>query len=138
VDPDERDDKPDDKPDPVPELGFPIAGEGFETPPDADVEEAEAERELTAMEMMGAPNRPSDSARKTVLWLSLAFAMLLFALTVGVMTIYGVDVLTLFTVAILGFVIAAMVGALRYKGEDPMAQFDPPARPKRRFWRRKK
>jgi hypothetical protein len=134
VDPDERDDKPD----PVPELGFPTAGEALETPSDADAEDAEAERELTAMEMMGAPNRPSDSARKTVLWLSLAFAMLLFALTVGVMTIYGLDVLTLFTVAILGFVIAAMVGALRYKGEDPMAQFDPPERPKRHFWRRKK
>ena len=31
-----------------------------------------------------------------------------------------------------------MIGALRYKGEDPMAQFDPPDRePPRPFWRRK-
>jgi hypothetical protein len=122
------------------DLGFPVAGED---PAAADREESgdEApaqERELTAMEMMGAPNRPSDQARKTVLWMSLAFASVLFAMTIAVITLYGLDILTLFTAVILGFVLAAMIGALRYKGEDPMAQFDPPPRPKRRFGRRKK
>jgi xanthine/uracil permease len=97
----------------------------------------EREREKTVIEMMNGPARPSESGRRTVLWFSLAFATLMLALTVGVITLYGFDFLTIFTGVALCFVVAAMVGALRYKGEDPMAQFDPPERPKRRgFWRR--
>ena len=102
-----------------------------------DAAERAEDREPTVMELMNAPDRPSDNARKTVLWISLAFAGALFAMTFGVVTFYGLDFLTLVTLVILGFVIAAMIGALRYKGEDPMAQFDPPPRPKsRRFWKR--
>jgi hypothetical protein len=55
-----------------------------------------------------------------------------------VISIYGLDILTIFTGIALAFLVAAMIGALRYEGEDPMAQFDPPDRPPpRRFWRRK-
>lgn len=97
----------------------------------------EEERELTALEMMNAPARPSASRRRTVLWISLAFATMMLALTFAVIALYGLDILTLFSVVILGFLVAAMLGAVRYKGEDPMAQFDPPERPKPRgFWRR--
>jgi len=119
-------------------MGFPVDGGDVE--PDEDYSGAASpgdDRELTAMEMMGAPKRASESTKRTVLWFSLAFAMLMMSLTVGVMTTSGVDLLTLFTAVALGFVIAAMIGALRYKGEDPMAQFDPPERPKRRKRRRK-
>ena len=116
-------------PDSAGDLGFPVSGED-PIPPD--------DRELTAMEMMGAPNRPSDSTRKTVLWISLAFASVVFVMTLGVISFYGLDILTLSTAVIVGFIIAAMIGALRYKGEDPMAQFDPPARPKRHWFRRAK
>lgn len=96
------------------------------------------EREATVIELMNGPERPSPRRRRTVLWISLAFASVLFMMTVAVIALYGLDILTLFTIIPLGFVVAAMIGALRYKGEDPMAQFDPPDRePPRRFWRRK-
>lgn len=120
------------------DLGFPVAGED-PVPADEDTRDAGApgdERELTAMEMMGAPNRPSDSARKTVLWISLAFASVLFVTTVAVISYSGLDILTLTALIIFGIAVYTLIGAVRYKGEDPMAQFDPPPRPKRRFWRR--
>ncbi len=99
--------------------------------------EPEEERELTALEMMNAPPRPTESRKRTVLWISLAFATTMLALTVAVIALWGIDILTLFTAIALAFVVAAMIGALRYKGEDPMAQFDPPERPRPRgFWRR--
>lgn len=106
-------------------------------PPGLDAEPGEQERELTALEMMNAPARPTESRRRTVLWICLAFATMLLALTFAVIALYGLDLLTLFSVVVLGFLVAAMLGAVRYKGEDPMAQFDPPERPKPRgFWRR--
>ncbi|MGK2877450.1 MAG: hypothetical protein ACSLFF_02555 [Solirubrobacterales bacterium] len=96
------------------------------------------ERELTVIEMMNGPARPSPRRQRTFLWVGLAFSSFLFAMTVAVIGLYGLDVLTLMTIVPLGFLVAAMIGALRYKGEDPMAQFDPPdpvaPRP---FWRRK-
>lgn len=97
-----------------------------------------SEREPTVIELMNGPQRPGARRRNTVLWIALAFATLMLAMTCAVIGFYGLDVLTLTTVVILGFTIAAMIGQLRYKGEDPMAQFDPPDRePPRPFWRRK-
>lgn len=97
-----------------------------------------SEREQSVIEMMNGPERPTERRRNTVLWICLAFATALLAMTVAVISIYGLDILTLFTAIALGFMVAAMIGALRYKGVDPMAQFDPPDRqPPRRFWRRK-
>ncbi|MBJ7458816.1 MAG: hypothetical protein JHD02_06500 [Thermoleophilaceae bacterium] len=96
------------------------------------------ERELTVIEMMNGPERPSPRRRRAFLWVGLAFATFLFTMTVAVIGLYGLDLLTLMTIIPLGFLVAAMIGALRYKGEDPMARFDPPDRqPPRSFWRRK-
>lgn len=92
------------------------------------------EREPTVIELMNGPHRPSERSKQTVLWISLAFVGALFALTFGVMTFYGVSIIGLFTLVGLGFVAAAMIGAIRYKGEDPMAQFDPPREPKSKFF----
>lgn len=92
------------------------------------------EREPTVIELMNGPERPSDRAQHTVLWICLAFVSALFAMTFGVMTFYGITLLGLFTLVALGFIITAMIGALRYKGEDPMAQFDPPRKPKSKFF----
>jgi Flp pilus assembly protein TadB len=96
------------------------------------------ERQQSVIEMMNGPERPSPRRRQTVLWIALAFASVFFFMTVAVIGLYGLDILTLFTLLAVGFLVAAMIGALRYKGEDPMAQFDPPDRePPKRFWRRK-
>lgn len=96
------------------------------------------EREPSVIELMNGPERPTAQRRNTVLWICLTFATMMLALTVAVISIYGLDILTLFTGIALAFVVAAMIGALRYKGVDPMAQFDPPDRPPpRRFWHRK-
>jgi hypothetical protein len=96
------------------------------------------EREQSVIELMNGPERPTPKRRKTVLWVCLTFAMTMLAMTVAVISIYGLDILTIFTGIALAFLVAAMIGALRYEGEDPMAQFDPPDRPPpRRFWRRK-
>jgi hypothetical protein len=97
------------------------------------------EREPSVIELMNGPERPSPRRRQTVLWVALAFSSVLFVMTLAVIGLYGLDILTLFTIVPLGFVVAAMIGALRYKGEDPMAQFDPPDRPPpRRFWRNRR
>ncbi|MFT4049578.1 MAG: hypothetical protein QM648_07040 [Solirubrobacterales bacterium] len=102
-------------------------------------EERIAEREPSVIELMNGPARPDARRRRTVLWIGLAFAMLMLALTVAVISMYGLDFLTLFTAATMIVIVAAMIGALRYKGEDPMAQFDPPDRAAARpFWRRAK
>lgn len=96
------------------------------------------EREQSVIELMNGPERPSPRRRQAVLWVALAFASVIFVMTLAVIGLYGLDWLTLFTIVPVGFIVAAMVGALRYKGEDPMAQFDPPDRPPpKRFWRRK-
>jgi cytosine/uracil/thiamine/allantoin permease len=102
-------------------------------------EEARVEpREQSVIELMNGPLRPTAQRQRTVLWISLAFATLMLAMTCAVIHFYGLDILTLFTAVALGFVVAAMIGALRYKGVDPMAQFDPEDRPPpRRFWHRK-
>ena len=100
-------------------------------------EERAEEREPTVIELMNGPARPTEQRRRTVLWISLAFTTLMLAMTVAVIALYGLDLLTIFTAVGLGFIAAAMIGQLRYKGEDPMAQFDPPERPKPKgFWRR--
>jgi hypothetical protein len=97
-----------------------------------------AEREPSVIELMNGPERASPRRRRAVLWVALAFASVMLLLTVAVIGIYGLDILTLFTVVPVGFLVAAMIGALRYQGEDPMAQFDPPDRaPPKRCWRRK-
>lgn len=92
------------------------------------------EREPSVIELMNGPHRPSKRSQLTVLWISLAFVSALFAMTFGVMTFYGVSWIGLFTLVGLGFVAAAMIGAIRYKGEDPMAKFDPPRKPKSKFF----
>lgn len=93
-----------------------------------------AEREPTVIELMNGPQRPSKRSQTTVLWICLAFVSALFAMTFGVMTFYGVTVLGVLSLIALGFVIAAMIGAMRFKGEDPMAKFDPPREPKSKFF----
>lgn len=90
------------------------------------------ERELTVIEMMNGPARPDEQLRKTVLWLALAFASMLLALTFGVVAINGVHVLELVSILVLGALVLGMIGALRHKGVDPMAQFDPPPADRRR------
>ncbi|MFY9264407.1 MAG: hypothetical protein WAO61_03145 [Solirubrobacterales bacterium] len=104
----------------------------------AEDPDPENERELTVIELMNGPGRPSDSARHAVLWLSFAFAFALLALTIGLIVTSGFDLLSFLTLVILGFVNAAMIGALRHKGEDPMAQFEPPPIPKRRLGARRR
>lgn len=107
--------------------------------PFPDVESAapaDTQRELTALEMMDAPSRPDERTRKAVLWMALAFASVLFALTAGIIVSSGLDILEVFTLILLGGLIYGLIGALRYKGDDPMAQFDPPPIPKKRVGRR--
>lgn len=86
---------------------------------------------------MNGPQRPSAERRNLVLWIALVFATAMLVMTCAVIGFYGLDILTLSTAAMLIVIMAAMIGALRYKGEDPMAQFDPQDReaPKS-FWRR--
>lgn len=104
-----------------------------------DESERVGEREPTVIELMNGPERPTARRRNTVLWIALTFSTMLLTLTVAVIALYGLDILTLLTAVMLGFVVAAMIGQLRYKGEDPMAQFDPPDRePPQPFWRRSK
>lgn len=114
----------------------------METPGDRSRELDEADRlgdrEPTVIELMNGPARPDARRRRTILWVGLAFATLMLALTFAVIASSGLDLLTLISAAILAILVAAMIGALRYKGEDPMAQFDPPdVAPPRPFWRRK-
>lgn len=97
------------------------------------------DREPSVIELMNGPQRPSADRRKTVLWVGLVFATGMLVMTCAVIAMYGLDILTLTTAAGLLVIAAAMIGALRYKGEDPMAQFDPPDRePPKPFWRRSK
>ncbi len=84
-----------------------------------------ADREPTVIELMNGPKRPDARQRKTVQWIGLAFSTMLLALTCAVVYLYGLDVLTLVSLVVLGFLVAAMIGTLRYKGEDPMQQFEP-------------
>lgn len=99
---------------------------------EGDEEARASERELTVIELMNGPRRASPRRRNAVLWVGLAFASLALAMTIFVIGVYGLDFLTLISVGLLVMVVAAMVGALRYKGEDPMAKFDPPERASRR------
>jgi len=118
---------------------FPVAGEDL--PPVGTEplgEEPVKEPELSAMQMMGAPNRPTDRTTKTVLWIGLAFSSVLFVMTIAVISFTGVDILTLFAAALFGFMSFVLIGAVRYKGEDPMAKFDPPPLEKTKFFGRKK
>lgn len=89
---------------------------------------------------MNGPDRPSDSSQRTIVWVCTAFISLLFVMTLGVIARNGLDILTIFTLIILGFILVALFGMLRYKGTDVMAQFDPPERvkKKRRFRRETK
>lgn len=84
-----------------------------------------ADREPSVIELMNGPKRPDARARKTVQWIALAFSTILLTLTVAVVFLYGLDVLTLLSLIGLAFLVIAMVGTLRYKGEDPMEQFEP-------------
>ncbi|MBI4898359.1 MAG: hypothetical protein HY827_08325 [Actinobacteria bacterium] len=95
------------------------------------------DRELTVIEMMDGPGRPTDRTRSTVLWIALAFASMLMSLTLGVIYASGLDVLELIVVVMLGAVIFVLIGALRYRGVDPMAQFEPQPIPDRRSRRKK-
>jgi hypothetical protein len=97
-----------------------------------ELQDRTEEREETVIELMNGPSRPSPQRRRTVVWIGLAFGTLMLALTLGVIAQQGLDILTLTTLVALVFLDAAMIGLLRYRGEDPMAQFDPPERPKSR------
>lgn len=97
-----------------------------------DEDSATPDRELTVIEMMDGPGRPTERTRSTVLWIALAFVSVMFALTLGVIYMSGLDVLEIVVMAMLAAVIYGLIGALRYQGSDPMAQFEPPPIPKRR------
>lgn len=84
----------------------------------------ETDRDRTVVEMMKGPARSGKRTRTTVLWLALAFVAALFSLTTWVMFINGVNWLALLSLVMLGYIMIALVGMLRYKGQDPMAQFD--------------
>lgn len=84
-----------------------------------------ADREPTVIELMNGPKRQSERNRRAVQWVGLAFSTMMLALTCGVIYLYGLDVLTLMSAVMLGFLVIAMIGTLRYKGEDPMEQFEP-------------
>ncbi len=92
---------------------------------------------MTVIEMMDGPGRPTERTRATVLWIALAFASVLMSLTLGVIYTSGLDVLELIVVVMLGAMIFVLIGALRYRGVDPMAQFEPQPIPRRRRRRRK-
>lgn len=92
----------------------------------------------SVIEILKGPERPDARRRRGVIWLSMAFAAAILAMTFAVIAFYGPSLLTIITAAGLFAVIYAMIGALRYRGEDPMAQFDPPRRPKRERRRRAK
>lgn len=89
------------------------------------------DRELTVIEMMDGPGRPTERTRATVIWIALAFASMLMSLTLGVIYASGLDILALIVVVMLGAVIFVLIGALRYRGADPMAQFEPQPIPRR-------
>lgn len=80
--------------------------------------------EPSVIELMNGPKRPSEQRRKTVLWVGLAFASSMVLVTVYVIGTNGLNFLALITLALLLMLAAAMIGALRYKGVDPIAQFD--------------
>lgn len=141
-----------------PDHGFPVAGETLDGDVDldgsaddrdsagaaitSDHDSAGAEippdRELTVIEMMNGPGRPDERTRRTVLWAALAFASALLALTGAVILLSGVNLLEIVALVVLAAIIYGLIGALRYKGADPMAQFDPPPIPKRRLGRRRR
>lgn len=114
----------------------------MDTPDDfaRELDEAQraSDREPSVIELMNGPGRPTEERRKTVLWISLAFSMMMLAATIFVIVTYGPDLLTLITLAIMVMLVAAMIGALRYKGEDPLEHLEPPELPERRFGRRRK
>lgn len=86
---------------------------------------------------MGGPGRPSDGLKKTILWLCAAIVTGLVALTLWVSLYRGFDFLSVLSLLILGVILAALFGAIRYKGEDPLAHLDPPREPgSKLFWRR--
>lgn len=99
---------------------------------------AESDRERSVIEMMNGPARAGKRGRATVLWLALAFVAALFSLTTWVMFANGVNWLALLSLVILGYILIALAGMLRYKGQDPMAQFDSELPVKRRRGMRKK
>jgi hypothetical protein len=90
------------------------------------------EREPTVIELMNGPGRPSPERRKVVLWVALTFATFMLLATAAVVSYAGLDLLSLITLGLLLMLVAGMIGALRYKGEDPLAHLDPPQRPQRR------
>lgn len=99
---------------------------------DAQPQNQSPDRELTVIEMMDGPGRPTERTRSTVLWIALAFASVMMALTLGVIYLSGLGVLEIGVMAMLAAVIYGLIGALRYRGTDPMAQFEPSPIPKRR------
>lgn len=101
----------------------------------SDREESET-RERSVIEMMNGPARPGNRTRSTVLWLAVAFVATLFSLTTWVMFVNGLNWLALVSLVILGFILVALGGMLRYKGQDPMAQFDSQIPARRRRHRR--
>ncbi|MBK5230028.1 MAG: hypothetical protein JJE27_02535 [Thermoleophilia bacterium] len=119
-----------------PEHGLPVAGD---TPPSAsDTDFPQPDRERSVIEMMNGPGRPDERTRKTVLWMALAFVAAMLALTAGVIYANGFDPLAIVALVVFCAVIYGLIGALRYKGVDPMEQFDRPRAPKRRRFRRRR
>lgn len=118
-----------------PEHDFPVAGDA--RPDTSDLDDLPPDRDKSVIEMMDGPHRPDERTRKTVLWMALAFAAAMLALTAGVIFANGFDLLEIAALVVFCAVIYGLVGALRYKGDDPMAQFDRPRVPKRRFGRRR-
>jgi membrane glycosyltransferase len=83
-----------------------------------------AEDEPSVIELMNGPGRPSTARRRAILLVSLIFTTFMLAMTVGVISYSGFDLLTATTLALFLVAEAAMIGALLYKGEDPMEKHD--------------
>lgn len=98
---------------------------------------ADPGREPSVVELMGGPGRPSDGLKKSILWLCAAIVLGMIALTFWVSLWRGFDFLSVLSLMILGVILVALFGAIRYKGEDPLAHLEPPKEPDSKlFWRR--
>lgn len=118
-----------------PEHGSPQAGDA--PPAESEIDDLPPDRERDVIEMMHGPGRPDERTRKAVLWMALAFVTSMLALTAAVIYLDGFDPLAFAALVVFCAVIYGLIGALRHKGVDPMAQFDRPRVPKRRFGRRR-
>lgn len=116
---------------------FPVASGDRQTDnPDETERSRDPKRERSVMEQLNAPARPGPRAQKSILWFCLFFLLAFLAMTATVIAESGPDFVMVIAVVLCSVAIYALVGMIRYKGEDPMAQFDPPPSEDERSGRR--